>query len=174
LFSLNPYRGCEHGCIYCYARTSHEYLGFSAGLDFETKIMVKTDAPGLLANELPGKHGRPQPVALSGNTGLATSRLKRTLRLTRRCLEVFHRFGQPGHGGHQELPHRTDIDLLAAMARRRTAHVLPVDHHTRWRSSRPHDGTPYLHPRQPASDDSAGLPTPASRWAFWSRRSFRD
>ena len=122
LFSLNPYRGCEHGCIYCYARTSHEYLGFSAGLDFETKIMVKTDAPGLLANELSRKTWRPQPVALSGNTDCYQP-VERTLRLTRRCLEVFHRFGNPVTVVTKNSLIERDIDLLAAMARRRTAHV---------------------------------------------------
>src|SRR5262252_57237 len=67
-FSLNPYRGCEHGCTYCYARPSHEYLGFSAGLDFERRIMVKDDAPALLRKELAAPRWQPQVVALSGNT----------------------------------------------------------------------------------------------------------
>src|SRR5262249_61930932 len=65
-FSLNPYRGCEHGCIYCYARPSHEYLGFSAGLDFERRIMVKDDAPALLRRALSSPRWEPQVVALSG------------------------------------------------------------------------------------------------------------
>src|SRR5437867_11026631 len=66
--SINPYRGCEHGCIYCYARPTHEYLGFSAGLDFETKILVKEDAPELLRRELNSPRWRPQVLALSGVT----------------------------------------------------------------------------------------------------------
>ena len=66
--SLNPYRGCEHGCIYCYARPTHEYLGFSAGLDFESKIMVKTNAPELLRAELESPRWQPQTLVLSGVT----------------------------------------------------------------------------------------------------------
>jgi len=64
--SLNPYRGCEHGCIYCYARPTHEYLGFSAGLDFESKIMVKTNAPELLRAELESPRWQPQTLVMSG------------------------------------------------------------------------------------------------------------
>ena len=64
--SVNPYRGCEHGCIYCYARPFHEYLGFSAGLDFESKIMVKLDAPKLLREELASPKWKPQAIAMSG------------------------------------------------------------------------------------------------------------
>src|SRR5437870_4471023 len=64
--SINPYRGCEHGCIYCYARPTHEYLGFSAGLDFETRILVKEDAPELLRRELSSRRWQPKFLALSG------------------------------------------------------------------------------------------------------------
>src|SRR3982750_1856638 len=66
--SVNPYRGCEHGCIYCFARPFHEYLGFSAGLDFETKILVKEDAPELLREELSSAKWTPQVIAMSGVT----------------------------------------------------------------------------------------------------------
>src|SRR5436853_3356632 len=66
--SVNPYRGCEHGCVYCFARPTHEYLGFSAGLDFETKIMVKENAPELLRTELSARKWKPQVVAMSGVT----------------------------------------------------------------------------------------------------------
>ncbi|HEU4334665.1 MAG TPA: radical SAM protein, partial [Candidatus Eisenbacteria bacterium] len=86
--SLNPYRGCEHGCIYCYARPTHEYLGFSAGLDFETRIMVKQDAPALLRKELESPAWKPQVVVLSGVTDCYQP-AERRLRLTRACLEIF-------------------------------------------------------------------------------------
>ena len=67
-WSMNPYQGCEHGCIYCYARPTHEYLGFSAGLDFESRIMVKEDAPQRLRDELSASRWKPQVIALSSAT----------------------------------------------------------------------------------------------------------
>ncbi|NJD11841.1 MAG: PA0069 family radical SAM protein [Gemmatimonadetes bacterium] len=85
--SINPYRGCEHGCAYCYARPFHEYLGFSAGLDFETRIVVKPDAALLLRRELRSASWRPQPIIVSGVTD-AYQPIERRLRLTRACLEV--------------------------------------------------------------------------------------
>jgi DNA repair photolyase len=92
--SLNPYRGCEHGCVYCYARPYHEYLGFSAGLDFETQILVKEDAPELLRAELSSPRWTPQTLALSGVTD-PYQPLERRLGLTRRCLEVLAEFRNP-------------------------------------------------------------------------------
>jgi DNA repair photolyase len=92
--SVNPYRGCEHGCIYCYARPTHEYLGFSAGLDFESKIMVKEDAPELLEAELSSPKWKPQVVVMSGVTD-PYQPVERKLKLTRRCLEVLARFRNP-------------------------------------------------------------------------------
>src|SRR5271167_3572761 len=92
--SINPYRGCEHGCVYCYARPYHEYLGFSAGLDFETKIMVKEDAATLLRKELSSPRWKPQPLGLSGVTDCYQP-IERHLLLTRRCLEVLVRFRNP-------------------------------------------------------------------------------
>src|SRR5262245_29558117 len=89
--SINPYRGCEHGCIYCYARPTHEYLGFSAGLDFETKILVKANAPELLRAELAAAKWKPQVIALSGVTDCYQP-VERKLGLTRRCLEVLAQF----------------------------------------------------------------------------------
>src|SRR6266511_433926 len=85
--SVNPYRGCEHGCIYCYARPTHEYLGFSAGFDFESRIMVKEDAPELLAAELSSPRWKPQTLVMSGVTD-PYQPVERRLKLTRRCLEV--------------------------------------------------------------------------------------
>lgn len=92
--SLNPYRGCEHGCIYCYARPTHEYLGFSLGLDFESKIMVKGDAPELLRRELASPRWKPQTVGMGGVTDIYQP-VERNLKLTHRCLEVFLDFRNP-------------------------------------------------------------------------------
>ena len=92
--SLNPYRGCEHGCIYCYARPTHEYLGLSAGLDFETRIFVKEEAPALLRRELARPSWTPRQLALSGVTD-PYQPIERRLLLTRRCLEVLVEFRNP-------------------------------------------------------------------------------
>jgi DNA repair photolyase len=92
--SLNPYRGCEHGCIYCYARPTHEYLGFSAGLDFESKIMVKTNAPELLRAELERPGWKPQVLVMSGVTD-PYQPIEKKLRITRGCLEVLTKFRSP-------------------------------------------------------------------------------
>ncbi len=114
--SLNPYRGCENGCIYCYARPTHEYLGFSAGLDFESRIMVKENAPALLRAELSSRKWKPQVVAMSGVTDCYQP-VERKLRLTRRCLEVFAEFRNPvGIVTKNHLVTR-DVDLLAELAK---------------------------------------------------------
>jgi DNA repair photolyase len=120
--SLNPYRGCEHGCIYCYARPTHEYLGFSAGLDFESKIMVKEDAPELLRKELSSPKWRPQIIVMSGVTDCYQP-VERKLKLTRRCLEVLLEFRNPvGIITKNSLVTR-DIDVLAELARHQCASV---------------------------------------------------
>lgn len=121
-FSLNPYRGCEHGCVYCYARPSHEYLGFSAGLDFERKLMVKADAPALLREALSAPRWQPQVVALSGNTDCYQP-VERQLRLTRACLEVFLEFRNPVSVITKSALVMRDADLLGELARRGAAHV---------------------------------------------------
>src|SRR5262245_43052948 len=92
--SINPYRGCEHGCSYCYARPTHEYPGLSAGLDFETRILVKEDAPEILRKELASPRWQPQVVAVSGVTDCYQP-IERRLQLTRRCLEVLAEFRNP-------------------------------------------------------------------------------
>jgi DNA repair photolyase len=92
--SINPYRGCEHGCAYCFARPSHAYLGLSPGLDFETKLFYKPDAVELLSAELSAKNYRPAPVALGINTD-AYQPVERQLKLTRRLLEVLHETRHP-------------------------------------------------------------------------------
>src|SRR3989442_569830 len=114
--SINPYRGCEHGCIYCYARPNHEYIGLSAGLDFETKILVKENAPALLRRELLSPKWEPQVIAVSGATD-AYQPIERRLQLTRRCLDVLAEFQNPVVIiTKNELVIR-DIDLLAKLAR---------------------------------------------------------
>ncbi len=121
-FSLNPYRGCLHGCSYCYARPSHEYLGFNAGIDFETRIMVKDDAPALLRRQLSLPKWEPQVVALSGNTDCYQP-VERKLELTRRCLEVFAEFRNPVGVITKSALVARDADLLAELARHQAAHV---------------------------------------------------
>jgi DNA repair photolyase len=114
-YSLNPYRGCEHGCIYCYARPSHEYLGFSAGLDFETRILVKEDAPELLEQTFRRASWEPQLVALSGNTD-PYQPVERRLGLTRRCLEVFLKYRNPVSVVTKNRLVLRDLDLLTELA----------------------------------------------------------
>jgi DNA repair photolyase len=114
--SINPYRGCEHGCVYCYARPTHEYLGFSSGLDFESKIMVKEDAPELLRRELSGPKWTPQLVALSGNTDCYQP-VEKKKQLTRRCLEVFLEFRNPVVIITKNHLVTRDIDILSELAR---------------------------------------------------------
>ena len=113
--SINPYRGCEHGCIYCYARPFHEYLGFSSGLDFETKILVKEDAPDLLRTELASPKWQPRVVALSGVTD-PYQPIERKLQLTRRCLEVLAEFRNPVIIVTKNQLVTRDIDLLRELA----------------------------------------------------------
>jgi DNA repair photolyase len=114
--SINPYRGCEHGCVYCYARPTHEYLGFSSGLDFETKIMVKEDAPELLHEELSSRSWKPQLVALSGNTDCYQP-VEKKKQLTRRCLEVLLGFRNPVVIVTKNFLVTRDIDILSELAR---------------------------------------------------------
>lgn len=109
--TLNPYRGCEHGCAYCYARPTHEYLGYSAGLDFETRILVKERAPELLRRELGRPRWRPQVVGLAGVTD-AYQPLERKRQLTRRCLEVFLEFRNPVSIVTKNALVVRDLDLL--------------------------------------------------------------
>jgi DNA repair photolyase len=114
--SINPYRGCEHGCIYCFARPFHEYLGFSAGLDFETRIVVKEDAPELLRQELMAPSWEPQVIVISGVTD-PYQPIERKLQITRRCLTVLAEFRNPvGIITKNHLVTR-DIDILAELAR---------------------------------------------------------
>ncbi len=113
--SINPYRGCEHGCIYCYARPTHEFLGFSAGLDFETKILVKEDAPALLREELNKKTWEPKVMAISGVTD-PYQPIERKLRITRGCLEVLNEFRNPAGIITKNHLVTRDADVLGEMA----------------------------------------------------------
>ncbi len=121
-WSMNPYQGCEHGCIYCYARNSHEYWDGGAGLEFETTILVKPQAPRLLEEAFSAKSWKASPVVLSGNTDCyqpAEARLK----ITRRCLEVFVKFHHPvGIITKNSLILR-DLDLLLQLAGENLVHV---------------------------------------------------
>src|SRR5712691_6239740 len=113
--SINPYRGCEHGCIYCFARPTHEFLGFSAGLEFETRILVKEDAPELLREELMSKKYTPRTIAISGVTD-PYQPIERKLEITRRCLAVLAEFRNPvGIITKNHLVTR-DIDILQELA----------------------------------------------------------
>ena len=114
-YSLNPYRGCEHGCIYCYARPTHEYLGFSSGLDFETKIMVKHDAHTLLERQFRHRGWTPQIVMLSGDTDCYQP-IERKLGITRRCLEIFLRYRNPVSIVTKNALIERDVDLLKELA----------------------------------------------------------
>jgi DNA repair photolyase len=120
--SLNPYRGCEHGCIYCYARPTHEYLGFSAGLDFESKIMVKTNAPELLRAELESPRWQPQTLVMSGVTD-PYQPIERKLCITRGCLEVLAKFRNPVAIITKNRLVTRDIDLLEKLVAHNAAAV---------------------------------------------------
>jgi DNA repair photolyase len=120
--SINPYKGCEHGCIYCFARPTHEYLGFSAGLDFETKILVKEDAPVLLRKELTSPRWPPQVITMSGVTD-PYQPLERRLQLTRGCLEVLAEFRNPVAIITKNHLVTRDSDLLGELARCEAAAV---------------------------------------------------
>jgi len=112
--SINPYRGCEHACAYCYARPTHEYLGFSAGLDFETRILVKEEMPRLLRKELASKRWKPQAIAMSGVTD-AYQPIERKLEITRRCLRVLVEFRNPVIVITNNALVARDSDLLAEL-----------------------------------------------------------
>lgn len=115
-YSINPYRGCEHGCSYCFARPTHEYLGLSSGLDFETKIFVKENAPELLRQELGSPKWKPEVVAMSGVTDCYQP-AERKFELTRRCLEVLAEFRNPVVIITKNFLVTRDIDLLKELSR---------------------------------------------------------
>ncbi|WP_175855000.1 PA0069 family radical SAM protein [Burkholderia anthina] len=115
--SLNPYRGCEHGCIYCFARPTHSYLGLSPGLDFESRIYAKVNAAELLEREISRKRYVPEPIALGVNTD-AYQPVERDLRITRSVIQVMHDHGLPFAAITKSSLIERDLDLLAPMAER--------------------------------------------------------
>jgi DNA repair photolyase len=114
-FSMNSYQGCEHGCIYCYARNSHEYWGYSAGLDFERRILVKKDAPKLLEQLLKKKSWKTRTIVMSGNTDCYQPAEKK-FEITRQCLEVFLKYKHPVSIITKNALILRDLDLLKALA----------------------------------------------------------
>lgn len=120
--TVNPYRGCEHGCIYCFARPYHEYLGFSAGLDFETKIFAKTDAPALLRKKFMTPRWEPVVILMSGITD-PYQPLEKKLKITRGCLEVFCEFRNPVSILTKNHLVTRDIDLFQELASHQAAAV---------------------------------------------------
>jgi len=122
-YSMNPYQGCEHGCIYCYARNVHEYWGFSAGLDFERKIIVKKNAPELLRKFLMNPKWECLPISLSGNTDCYQP-AEQHFRITRRLLEVCYEFNQPVGMITKNAGMLRDIDILKKMADKKLVSIL--------------------------------------------------
>jgi DNA repair photolyase len=131
--SMNPYRGCEHGCVYCFARPTHSYLNLSPGLDFETRIFAKVNAPDLLRAELSRPAYRCSPIALGVATD-AYQPIERKYRITRQLLEICNEFNQPVGLITKSAQIEQDIDILAAMAERGLMHVTlsvtTLDHNT--------------------------------------------
>ena len=122
-YSINPYQGCEHGCIYCYARNSHQYWGFNSGLDFESKIIVKPDAPRLLEKSFLSSAWKPQVVALSGNTDCYQPAEKK-YKITRELLKVFQKFANPVGIITKNALIERDLDILTDMAAEGLVRVL--------------------------------------------------
>ena len=159
--AVNPYRGCEHGCVYCYARPSHAYLGYSPGLDFETKLLFKPDVARLLENELrkPGYVAR--PLALGSNTD-PYQPIERTLKLTREVLEVMDRFSHPVTIVTKSAGVLRDVDILQELASRNLVRVylsVTTLDATLARRMEPRAATPLRRLQALASLAQAGIPT---------------
>lgn len=121
-YSMNPYQGCEHGCVYCYARTTHEYWGYSSGLDFERIILYKPQAPELLKKELSKPGWNVMPIMFSGNTDCYQP-LERKMLITRKMLEVLHQAKHPVSIITKNTLVLRDIDILSDMAKENLVHV---------------------------------------------------
>ncbi len=122
-YSLNPYQGCEHGCIYCYARNSHEFWGYSAGLDFERKIIVKKNTVELLEKQFSQKNWKPKPIMLSGNTDCYQP-LERQLGITRKILQTCLKYKHPVSVITKNTLVTRDVDILKELAEQRLVHVM--------------------------------------------------
>jgi DNA repair photolyase len=121
-WTINPYRGCEHGCIYCFARPYHEYLGFSCGVDFETKLVAKPDAPELLKRELANPKWKPEPIVMSASTDIYQP-IEHKMRIARQCLEILADCGQPVTTMTKSALVLRDTDLWSRMAKNHTGRV---------------------------------------------------
>ena len=159
-YSINPYRGCLHGCSYCFARPTHEYLGFNAGLDFESKIMVKEDAPEQFRAFLGNPKWVPEPIAMSGVTDCYQP-AERHYRLTRRCLEVASEANQPLTLITKNALVVRDLDVLGPMASKGLVHVnlsLTTLDPSLARSMEPRTSTPAARLRAIKALADAGVP----------------
>jgi DNA repair photolyase len=159
--SINPYRGCEHGCAYCFARPSHSYLGLSPGLDFESRLFAKLDAPELLERELRKPGYRAATIALGVNTDCYQP-IEREHRLTRRLLEVLRAFNHPVSLITKSQLIQRDLDLLADMAARRLVSVavsITTLDRTLARRMEPRAATPQRRLATLAALNAAGVPT---------------
>lgn len=158
--TLNPYRGCEHGCIYCFARPTHEYLGMSAGLDFETKIFAKPDAPRLLVDTLSSKNWEPKIIFMSGVTD-PYQPIEKKLGITRGCLEVLADFRNPVSFITKNSLITRDLDLLIRLAAYKAVSinmsVTTLDHKLA-RTMEPRASTPVARLRAIEALSKAGIP----------------
>ncbi len=161
MVSVNPYRGCEHGCIYCYARPTHEYFGLSAGVDFESKIFVKEDAPELLRKEFLKKNWKAEVLMLSGNTDCFQPG-ERKLEITRRCLQAMLEFYNPVSVITKNHLVTRDIDILKEMAKKECAcvnvSITTLDKNLA-RKMEPRASTPHDRLEAIAKLSQAGIPT---------------
>jgi DNA repair photolyase len=160
-YSMNPYQGCEHGCAYCYARITHEYYGFDSGLDFESKIIIKENAPRLLEKELSHPKWVPGPIMLSGNTDCYQP-VEKQLEITRKLLEVLLRFRHPVSVITKNTLILRDLDLLKELAADNLVHVMlsitTLDEKLRTKME-PRTSTAQLRLKAIQTLTSSGIPT---------------
>jgi DNA repair photolyase len=159
--AVNPYRGCEHGCVYCYARPTHAYLGYSPGLDFETRLVFKPDVAALLERELKKPGYVAKPLALGSNTD-PYQPVERTLKLTRSVLEVLERYGHPLSIVTKSAGVLRDIDILQRMAARKLVRVwlsVTTLDNTLARRMEPRAAAPERRLAAIAALSQAGIPT---------------